>query len=374
MDKLKFVFKAKATVDGKSSFIAITAIIDEKGKTFLLPDELQAATIHEVVAASKTYANVKNSIKKRHQSRSVWITLTEEMRKTYFDEDGNMIFEGQYLEEVDENKLAVAQTIEAENPIVKILEKLVENQEKEKKQNVRKLAERFVLEKFDGKNTNTHQWIEFFEKECSRFDIENDEEKIEIFRIFLEKTCIDWYNSMMIKQTLQSEWSVWKQNFCETFANKGWAASRYALSFKYQSGSLLEYAVKKEKLMLEMRKTIDQGTLIDIIAAGLPNFIVDKINKEEILETKDLFNEIGKMEHLVNKRKVIKQKNVTTANTDKKQKCSICEGLQKGVRYHPESACWFRRKDNEHQEKNQIKLINHSELECELQNENPKNL
>lgn len=126
--------------------------------------------------------------------------------------------------------------------------------------------------------------------------------------------------------------------------------------------------------MLEVRKTIDQGTLIDIIAAGLPNFIVDKINKEEILETKDLFNEIGKMEHLVNKRKVIKQKNVTTANTDKKQQYSICEGLKKGVRYHPESSCWFRRKDNEHQEKNQIKLINNSELECELQNENPKNL
>lgn len=68
---------------------------------------------------------------------------TEKVRKTYYDEDGNMIFEGQYLEEADENKLAGAQTTEVENPIVKILEKLIENQKKDKKQNVRKVAESF---------------------------------------------------------------------------------------------------------------------------------------------------------------------------------------------------------------------------------------
>lgn len=173
---------------------------------------------------------------------------------------------------------------------------------------------------------------------------------------------------MMIKFTLQSEWAQWKQHFCETYANKGWSTSRYALSFKYQAGSLLEYAVKKEKLLLEMRKSIDQGTLIDIIAAGLPNYITDKINKEEVLETKDLFNEIGKLEHLVNKKKWIEKKNDT-----KKQKCSICEKLKKGVRFHPETSCWFKTKYNENEEKNQIKVINNYELECELKTEDQKN-
>ncbi|KAF2888413.1 hypothetical protein ILUMI_17760 [Ignelater luminosus] len=74
-----------------------------------------------------------------------------------------------------------------------------------------------------------------------------------------------------------------------------------------QAGSLLEYAIKKEKLLLEVRKTIDEGTLIDIIAAGLPDFITDRINKEEILHTRDLFNEVGKLEHLVTKKKFIKK-------------------------------------------------------------------
>ena len=59
--------------------------------------------------------------------------------------------------------------------------------------------------------------------------------------------------------------------------------------------------------MLEVRKTIDQGMLVDIIASGLPTFIMNKMNREEVLETQDLFNEIGKLEHLV-KNKIIKQK------------------------------------------------------------------
>jgi len=123
--------------------------------------------------------------------------------------------------------------------------------------------------------------------------------------------------------------------------------------------------------MLEVRKTIDQGTLIDIIAAGIPNFIMDKINKEEILETQDLFNEIGKLEHLVNKNKTSTKKGSQKVTTETKQKCGICEKLQKGISYHSESSCWFKTKENDPGK--QIKIINNSELECELQDQNKKN-
>lgn len=109
---------------------------------------------------------------------------------------------------------------------------------------------------------------------------------------------------MMIKYTLNSDWDDWKMNFCITYANKGWTNSRYSSLFRYKSGSLLEYAVRKKKLLLESRSTIDQGTLIDIIAAGLPDYIADRINSEELLDTRDLFNDIGKLEHLVNKKEI----------------------------------------------------------------------
>lgn len=70
--------------------------------------------------------------------------------------------------------------------MVKMLEKLVESQQRKEKQSLKKLADRFVLEKFDGKNVSPCQWMVVFEKERSRFDIIEDEEKIEIFRLFLE--------------------------------------------------------------------------------------------------------------------------------------------------------------------------------------------
>jgi len=41
------------------------------------------------------------------------------------------------------------------------------------------------------------------------------------------------------------------KNVCNTFANKGWSPIRHALAFKYQVGLLLEYALKKEKLLME---------------------------------------------------------------------------------------------------------------------------
>lgn len=223
-----------------------------------------------------------------------------------------MSFQDQFLEEISEEQSAVINKQSSEETLTKILEKLIESQQNKEKQSIKKLAERFVIEKFDGKNINALNWMETFEKECTRFDIVKDEERIEIFRLFLEKSSADWYSSMMIKHSLQSEWSEWKSNFLQTFANKGWSTSKYALFFKYQSGSLLEYAIKKEKLLLEVRKTIDQGTLIDIIAAGLPDFITDRINKEEILQTKDLFNELGKLEHLVAKKKFIKKRRYKT--------------------------------------------------------------
>ena len=96
---------------------------------------------------------------------------------------------------------------------------------------------------------------------------------------------------------------MWKKNFCKTFANKGCSSIRYILSFRYQTGSLLEYAIKKEKLLLQISKSMDKRTFVDLIASGLPNFICDKINRETVTENQDLYNEIGNLEHLINKNK-----------------------------------------------------------------------
>ncbi|KAK0178572.1 hypothetical protein PV327_007450 [Microctonus hyperodae] len=299
MERLKVTFMVKEKEDGKSNFIAITAIGTDE-TNYRVPTELQPAALHTGIINSAVYTSVRNTLKKRHQIRRAWVTITGEIRKTYWDEEGNVVFEGQLLEEVPiEQTLAQVNEPDINNTMTQILQQVL--QQRNERPSLKRLSEKFVIDKFEGK-TNANQWLLSFEKECERLQINEEKEKIEIIKTFLDKSRLDWYSAMLIKLTLNSNWEEWKEDFCATYANKGWSNSRYALAFRYQSGSLLDYALKKQKLMLEMRSSIDQGTLIDIIAAGLPEYIADRINRDGIEETRDLFNDIGKLEHLVKKK------------------------------------------------------------------------
>ncbi|CAF4882081.1 unnamed protein product [Pieris macdunnoughi] len=151
---------------------------------------------------------------------------------------------------------------------------------------------------------------------------------------------------MLIKLTVDSEWINWKKNFCETFASKGWSPIRYALAFKYQA---------------------------DIIACGLPNNVVDKLDRESLKGTEDLYHELGKLEHLVRKKIYDKKDtihfDIKSKKNEGKKPCQICIFEKRGKRFHPEENCWFKEKN----QKAFIKSVNNSELEIELNEENPKN-
>lgn len=375
MEKLRFDFAVKSSGDGKTNIICITSIGTPTGQVYGIPDEYQPASLHQVIINTSSYTKVKNTLSKRHQTRKIWITLTDEISKTYLDEGQNLQFNDFYLEEIREN-INDYQTLpsSSNHTLEKLLEKLLdEKQTKSETQNLGKISKDFMIEKFNGKNANAHQWIKGFNKECERFHINEAKKKIEILKNFLEHSSMDWYSCMLIKFTVESDWNKWEKNFCETFGNKGWSPIRYALAFKYQMGSLLDYALKKEKLLLEVRKSIDTGTLIDLIAAGLPNYLTDKIDRETLQETEDLYNELGKLEHLVGKNKYDKKSythsDTKTKKIEERKPCKICVAEKKGNRFHQEENCWFKGNNK----KGVVKSVNNSELEIELNNENPKN-
>lgn len=371
MEKLRFDFAVLA--DGKSNIIGITSIATPDGRVFGIPTEYQPTNLHQVITNTPNFVKVKKSLNQRHQIRKIWITLTDQISKIYLDEEQNLQFNDFYLEEI-EKKIDKVESIPSSSnqSLEKLLEKIIK-EKKSETQNLGNIAKDFMIEKFTGKNLNASQWIKNFNKECERFQVNEDRKKIEILRNFLEYSSVDWYSCMLIKHTVESEWANWEKKFCETFATKGWSPIRYALTFKYQAGSLLEYALKKEKLLLEVRKSIDNGTIIDLIALGLPNYVTDKIDREILQTTEDLYNEIGKLEYLVRGNKYDKK---DYTNFDTKQKkieakkpCEICVNEKKGKRYHAEENCWFREKN----QKGVVKTVNNSELEIELNDENPKN-
>lgn len=352
--------------DTKTNVIAITSIGTEDGKKYILPEESRYMGNHEELKKTKNYTKLINSLKKRNQIRKVWIKMTKELEETYIDEDGNLIFKDQYLEEINEDNTNKTQ----DHNLKEILEKLIETtQNKNKEKNLKQISEKLLVEKFSSKNTNANQWMESFEKECCRFQVDN-EDKIELLKLFLDKPSLDWHSSTLIRLTVDAGWSEWKKNFLKCFTDNGWNNVTYALSFKYQEGSLTDYAMRKEKLLIDFNKDMDIKSLIALIAVGLPEFILNKIDRTELKETSDLFNELRQLECLVKKKFQKKFTLDSQKKYEEKKPCKTCEDLGKGVRYHPNEKCWFKR-NGENREKNTTtkKVNNNSILDVEIYDE-----
>lgn len=369
MEKLQFEFAVIASPkDDKTNVIIIASIITEEGKRYVLPAEFRQIGYHKELMATENYSKLKNTLKTRHQKRKVWIKMTEELGKIYIDQDENLQFENQYLEEVDEEK---SEGKTQNDNLTEILKKLVESSErKEERKNLKQISDKFMIEKFTSKHSNAKQWIETFEKECTRFDLIEDELKIEILRLFLDKSCSDWHCATLIKLTAEARWSEWKDRFLETFANKGWSTVKYALSFRYKEGPLTEYAIKKEKLLLDMNRDIDSRTLTTLIAIGLPEFIMNKIDREQCLDSTSLFNEIRKYENLIYKKSYSpKNEGGYKKKSEEKTPCRTCERLDKGIRYHPAEKCWFKTKREEKHTNTTSLVGNNSIIDVELNTE-----
>lgn len=343
--RLNFTFKGVASPkDGKTTVLAITSIITERGERYAIPEELSYADFHDELQKTDVFKKVRDSIKRRHDELKIWITLSKKLEETYLDDEENIQFKGRYLHQM------LQEEVKQSSDLTKILEKLVEKSEKkEEDRNLEHMVNKFVIEKFNFKTSNVRLWVDTFEKECGRFRLEKDTTKIELLRLFLDGTCQDWYTSTVIKGQHENTWQTWKKMLIETFASKGWSNRAYAHYFKYKEGSIVQYAIKKERLLVEINKKMDEDTIIDRIAFGLPEFIREKIERDEIENTQDLIKELQRLEGIIDKKKIFKKdgKPEHKIRNEEKKPCKTCEGMGKGLRYHPEEKCWFTQKKKE---------------------------
>ncbi|KAK9686143.1 hypothetical protein QE152_g37417 [Popillia japonica] len=100
--------------DVKTNVLCITAIGTLNGQVYAVPDEYQPVTFHKEIVKLAAFNKVKNSLTKRHQTRKVWINVTEELAKIYLDEGENLQIGDFYLEEITD-KLAKIYLDEGEN-------------------------------------------------------------------------------------------------------------------------------------------------------------------------------------------------------------------------------------------------------------------
>ncbi|KAF5308655.1 hypothetical protein FQR65_LT06116 [Abscondita terminalis] len=142
-----------------------------------------------------------------------------------------------------------------------------------------------------------------FEEECERFKIYSDDLKIQSLRLFLLGSANDWYETNLKKVGLGSVWDKWKDSFYNVFVDKGWSIIRKAFSYKYLGGSLIDYALVKEKLTLEVEPKSSEISRVNQIVFGLPNEVQDQLDREELTSIDKLYTALRKLEDNFSRRK-----------------------------------------------------------------------
>jgi len=347
---------------------------------------------HKELCDLPVIAGVIRSMKHRGQIRRGILRLTPEVRKLYFDEDENVVFKGDYLEETEKLEKSRASTATSTTPVASTTP-IVVTPPRKPLQTIMKDA---VIPKFNEEKSNASIWLESFEKECERLIVKEDE-KPQALKLFLEGSALDWYDTNLILLE-DTTWQSWKTEFVENFTVKGWTQSKYAINFRYIGGGLSEYARKKLKLLAETGKTLPDEWRIFMVIAGLPDNISCKIKIDRAKTVNGLIGEISQLEKQTPKNQSSKSSAKVTSKTeilnnqvDKKKfqteirPCRICEKAGKPGRFHPEAECFLAANaksgrtfvNTNSKQKNFekiVKVTNNTEIEDVLNNDNvPKN-
>lgn len=328
---------------------------------YKIPKQFQPAKYHAALFELPIVRTAIKNMTKAGHYRNLRLTLTGPLVTKYADGDGNFVFEEFYLEETTEDtRTASEEATLSQNSIKSSREDILRNIEK-----------KFSIEKFKGKQ-KPEDWIETFETECVRYEVQEDVLKVKCLRLFLQERALDWYDALAMKNT-KDDWRAWETSFKKVFAAKGWSQVRYAYSFRFMTGSLIEYALRKEKLVLEVESRMTEISRINLIVMGLPIYIQDKLDREAKKSTDELINKLGQYEtndkpKSVNKKydgdiKTGEQRG-SRSNSEKqfvKRPCSICESLGYRNRFHPLDKCRNRNEQLQSERKNDQMRVNWTE-------------
>lgn len=345
----------------------VAAISEDKITWYSIPEEERNLEKHMLIKENKNVQNSLKTISKIGGFRKLGINFSKEMNIFYCDDEGNF---SNYDELEEENK--TKSEIKHNNVLLKKIEELEKKIEEQTQPNVSDIKNKFLLETFNGKQ-EAKSWIQNFEKECRRFNINSNERKIEILKQFLEGNPLEWYQANVIKLKL-SEWEPWIDSFLLTFKKLDWSSIRTAFSFKYIYGSIMEYVIKKERLLLEADKNFPELARIYQIIYGLPIPIQELLDREKIRDINSLITELKKHKDIykINEHfeKTRGKQETTVSNLSKKKPCHICEKLGYSERYHPIQVC---RNKNKNFYINRINLTEQDNQEMEPEKEDNLN-
>ena len=372
----------KEDVDGVLTNNLKTIKLQDDSTTYVFPKEYQGEQSHIELKQISLIKTAYKSMTKDGQYRNVNITLPDEIKRCYIDEQNNFIFKGFLLEEQPIESLNASKNSESDDEKDR-LDKIIDIETNNETNIMLNIEKNFNINKFNGIQQNAIEWLKSFETECKRHKVSNDNLKIQIMSFFLEANAKDWYRNNQIK-IHDNNWSKWTHSFKLVYAKKGWTEINYAYKYKYINGSLIDYSLKKEKLLLEAEPSISEESKINHIVINLPENVQNNLDKEELNNTDELMNILRKydMQYSNNNNKNLNKyelqythdkntemsKKIQNSKYVIKSPCYKCVKLGYQNRYHPIAIC---RNKNLYKEKFEIHL-NENIPESNL-NENTKN-
>ena len=358
MGTYRFRIERREDKATKIVYNAVTHVYDlVEDQVYQFPEDLQHESLHLELFKLSIIKNNVNQMSKINQYRKPKVNIQEKLVKEYFDESENLIFKGRYLEECDppvesfqKKTTEVQQTsrIETKETNVELLNRIEELEQKlnkKKKFNLNEVEKQFALTKFNGKG-DPIDFIETFDDECERFQIEDESEKVQILRVFLTQTAEKWYQSKS-KKLDKTDWSVWKSSFVSVFCKKSWSTVKLAINFKYIAGSYLDYMLNKESMLTDIEPDMIESSMVNLIVIGLPEEIQEKLDRDVVKSMDKLFEEVAKFDHQTQRKTkpgFKNEKNQSKGNSRsttrfERNPCELCRTCGYENNYHPENIC-----------------------------------
>ncbi len=285
---------------------------------------------------------------------------------TYVDEGGNFVINGFILEEKVENisSTAVKPEIEEKTNLYKKFEKLIQ------------------IEKFNNRAQNPRLWFKEFEKECERHKIPESSERVDALCFFVSEGAMDWYKSAKLRLEIDN-WEDWRNEFIESFCDRGWSLTSTALNYRYLGGSLVDYMMRKERLLIESDPGLPNQSRLNVIMASIPANLHDRFDHDRVKDIKSLLSIAGRVDVRRNEdkqnnisssgsqgNKPTKQTSTCSSTSSDRKCCPVCQALGWSGRFHPIESCRNISKGNVNANINSsfkkndgVKMVNNAEVE-----------
>lgn len=369
--QIRFGFVKEKSDDKKSSIVLLKDVTimngdgGEFGPKFVIPQALQAKANHTELLK---IPRVKSAVEDMKKVRNLVITVEQSIAELYFDSDQNGYFKDTWLDEhCEEDSEKPEKKIDEEkqgqvdgktvNQLLTMINEMKKTMNEKKKISPRDTKSHMTLNDFTGSDDGP-EWMSRFESECDRLEIKAEADKIVMLRAFMSGSAKGWADSCEKRSGDNKLWKTWRDSFTATYTKKNWTTVMKAFGYTYWTGSMTDYAIEKQRKLLNVDGKMSDRSMIDQIAAGLPAYARDKLDRDAIDTVNKLFEELAKIEvrkgysgqnqskfenHKQPKDEK-KSKSEPTENSNRRAPCSICRHLGLPDNRHFGKRCRFEEK------------------------------